>query len=540
MKRGFRFGLILFVMIGLIAAGCSNGNQNADKKQSQVLKLNVEQEPTSLDPAIAFEFNSMDVVNSMFEGLMRLDKNDQPQPAAAEKVEVSKDKKTYTFTLRDGLKWSNGDPLTAEDFEYSWKRALDPKTGSEASFLMFFIKNAEKYNAGDAKADDVGVKALDGKTLEVKLEQPTPFFEQLVCYTIYSPVYKKELDKDKKAYGDAKTFVSNGPFKMEEWKHDSLIKVKKNEHYRDADKVKLEGIQWAMSSDAPTAYQQFKAGEFHMLYDTAVPPDLKPSLIKKGEAKVSPGSGLEFFRFNVEKKPFNNKKVRQAFSMAVDRQLIVDEVIQGKEKHALAYVIPGTKNAKGEEFRKQGGDLIQDARFKEAKKLLEEGMKEEGWDKLPEVTLLYSTNDKNKAEAEAMQEMYRKHLGINIKLQNQESKVFFENQRNKNYQFSRSSFLADYNDPYNYLESFQTDHPVNRTNWSNKKYDELLGKAFKEADEDKRMKYLHEAEKILMDEMPIFPVYFYNDLILEKPEVRNIVRHLVGPNDYTYVEIGEK
>ncbi|MFC4077110.1 peptide ABC transporter substrate-binding protein [Salinithrix halophila] len=536
MKNGFRMGTVFLLALVLIVTACTGGGEDAANVQRKVLKLNVEREPSSLDPALAFEFNSMDVTNSLFEGLLRLDENNKPQPAAAEKVKVSPDKTTYTFILREGLKWSNGDPVTAGDFEYAWKRVLDPKTGSPASFLLYFIKNAEAYNVGKADADEVGVTAVDDRTLEVKLGQPTPFFEQLVCYTVYFPVYKEGAKKEKNLYGDAKTYISNGPFKMKEWKHDNTIRVAKNDHYWNASTVKLDGIDWAMSGDAATAYQQYRSGDFHMLYDTSIPPELKGDLLRKGEVRVIPGSGLEFFRFNIEKKPFTNRKIRQAFGLAVERQAIVDQVIQGKEKAALAFVVPGTETRQGD-FRAMAGDRMEDAQFDEAKKLLKEGMKEEGWDELPKVTLLFSNNDKNKAEAEALQEMYRKHLGVSIQLRSQESKVFFENQRSKNYQFSRSSFLADYNDPYNYLESFQTDHPVNRTNWSNEEYDKLLQMAFREGDDAKRTAYLAKAEKILFDEMPIFPVYYYNTLVLEKPEVKQLIRHKVGPNDYSRVEL---
>ena len=201
-----------------------------------------------------------------------------------------------------------------------------------------------------------------------------------------------------------------------------------------------------------------------------------PSLIKNGEAKVLDGSGLEFFRFNVEEKPFTNKKIRKAFALAVDRKAIVDQVVQGNQQPALAFVAPGTMTQLGD-FREGREELIADNQVEEAKRLLEEGMKEEGWKSLPTVTLLYNANEKNKLVAEALQEMYRKNLGVKIKLQSQETKVFFDSQINRNYQMSRSSFLPDYNDPYNYLESFQTGHSMNRTGWSNEKYDELLEKS---------------------------------------------------------------
>jgi dipeptide transport system substrate-binding protein len=536
-KKGWRAGIALFMAIALILSGCStSGDSDSQSQSEQVLKLNLPNgEPTSLDPAKAFDAESMEVINALFEGLMRLDENHQPKPAVAEKVDVSPDGLTYTFTLRKDAKWSNGEPLTAHDFEYAWKRVLDPKTASSAAFLLYFIENAEEYNTEKASADQVGVKAKDDYTLEVRLTKPTPFFLQLTAYTVYYPVYKKGLEEDPKLYENGDSYVSNGPFKMKEWKHDSAVKTVKNEHYREKDRVKLGGIEWAMVSDPSSAYQMFKTGKLH---SATPPPDILPSLIKNGEAKVLDGSGLEFFRFNVEEKPFTNKKIRKAFALAVDRKSIVERVVQGNQQPALAFVAPGTMTQLGD-FREGREELIADNQVEEAKRLLKEGMKEEGWKSLPTVTLLYNANEKNKLVAEALQEMYRKNLGVKIKLQSQETKVFFDSQINRNYQMSRSSFLPDYNDPYNYLESFQTGHSMNRTGWSNKKYDELLEKSTKAKSEEERVKLLQEAEELLMEEMPVFPLYYYNNVIMESPNLKNVLRHPVGPPDYKEAELAE-
>ena len=331
-----RTSLFLLLAFTLVLAGCSSSSDGAEEK---ILKMNIPTgEPDSLDPAKAFDEQSMDVVNALFEGLLRLDEEHQPQPAVAEKVEKSEDGLVYTFHLGDA-KWSNGEPVTAEDFEYAWKRVLNPDTAAKPAFLLYFIENAEAYNNGEAKEDEVGVKALDEKTLEVRLGQPTPYFEQLVCYTPFYPVYKKGLEENDKMYGDAESYVSNGPFKMAEWSHDSKIKVEKNEHYREADKVKLDGIEWSMVKDENTAYQMYENGEFHI---GSAPNDLQAKLIEEGKIEVGPSSGLEFFSFNVTKEPFTNKKIRQAFALAVDRKSIIDNVVQGNQEAALAYVAPGT------------------------------------------------------------------------------------------------------------------------------------------------------------------------------------------------------
>lgn len=537
MKRvGWGF-LAIILTISLFLSACGGGGSSEPEADGgAVLKLNLGTgEPTSLDPALAFDSNSMEVVHNLFEGLMRLDENDQAQPAAAEKVEKSEDGLTYTFTLREGLQWSNGDPLTANDFEFAWKRVLDPDTASGAAFLMYFIKNGEAYNAGEADADAVGVKAEDERTLVVELEQPTPFFEELTAYTTFSPVHQASVEEASQPFAEAEGYISNGPFTMKEWKHKSQIVAVKNEKYRDAEAVKLGGIKWSMMEDKTTVYQQFKKGELHL---GDAPPDLMGSLIEKGEARVEDASGLEFYRFNTTKEPFTNKKVRQAFALAVDRQAIVDQVTEKQQRIALGLVAPGTVTESGD-FREGGKEPLQDAQFEEAKKLLEEAMKEEGWDQLPKVEILYNKDDQHKKVAEAIQEMYREHLGVEVGLQAREVGVFFDEQKGLNYSLSRSSFLPDYNDPYNYLESFTTDHPMNRTGWSNEKYDQLLRDAYGETDEAKRMELLYEAEELLMEEVPMFPLFYYNNVILEQESVKGVLRHTVGPNDYKYVEMEE-
>jgi len=532
MGRNGRLVLIFLLAISLLAVGCQGGA--VEGTGEKILRQNSSSgEPSSLDPAKAFDEDSMDVVGSLFEGLMRLNAQHQPEPAVAEKVDVSSDGRTYTFHLRD-TRWSNGEKVTAHDFEYAWKRVLNPQTASEAAFLMYFIENAEAYNTGKATADQVGVKATDDRTLVVKLSQPTPFFKQLTCYPVYSPVYKKGLEKNPNLYNEAASYVSNGPFKMKTWKHDQKIEVVKNKHYRLADQVKLDGISWTMVTEQKTAYQMYQSGQLDMLSRKSVPADILAGLIKKGDAKVNPGSGLEFFRFNVTKPPFHNAKIRKAFALAVDRTAIVKQVVQGNEQPAGAFVSPGTLSQTGD-FRKAASPFVPlTAQPAQAKRLLQEGMKEEGWKTLPPVTLLYNSNEKNKAVAEALQAMFKQNLGVDVRLQSQETKVFLSNQKAKNYQLSRSSFLPDYNDPYNYLESFQTDHPMNRTGWSNPQYDALVKKAFSEPDDTKRLEYLHQAEKILFDEMPIFPLYYYNQVHVQKDYVKNIIRHPVGPSDYRF------
>ncbi|SFS81296.1 peptide ABC transporter substrate-binding protein [Marininema halotolerans] len=540
MRKMMMIGLSFLFAGSALLAGCMNNDSDAISKnvKQQKLRLNLTSgEPTSLDPAKAFDGNSMEVVNNLFEGLMRLDKNHQPQPASAKTIEKSQDGLTYTFTLRDDLLWSNGEPVTAQDFEVAWKRVMDPNMASSAASLMNPIKNAQAYNEGKAKAEDVGVKAKNVNTLVVTLEQPTPYFEQLTAYTPFMPVYSKGIKKEKHPFSKGKSYVSNGPFMMKAWKHDDRIIAVKNEKYHDAKNVSLEEIDWGMNKDRATVYQQYQAGEMNYIDSTSIPPDLLGKLIEKGDATVSDGGGVDFYRLNVKKKPFTNAKIRKAFSLAIDRQTIVDQVVQGRQQIALAYVSPGTMTHSGD-FRKDGKvAYLSDHDGQQAKKLLKEGMKEEGITKLPKVEILFSQDEKNRKVAEVIQEMWHKYLGANVTLKAQEAKVFLNNRTRGNYMVARSSFLPDYNDPYNYLESFQTNHPMNQTGWSDKEYDALLHGAYTAKNEARRMELLHRAEEVLMDQMPVIPLYYYNNIEMKKSTVHGVLSHPTGPRDYRFAEI---
>lgn len=526
-----RLGTMAFCIllaISVILSGCTTGADNG-ASADKILRLNLTGEPTSLDPADAFDTDTLDVTHNLFEGLMRLDEAHKPQPAVADRVDVSPDQLTYTFKLKQ-TRWSNGEPVTAQDFEYAWKRALDPQRAYQTAFLFYFIEGAEKYNTGQGSVDQVAVKALDEATLQVKLKQPTPSFLELVSFPAYAPVNKRVDQQNANWHTEAKTYVSNGAFRLTDWKHDAQLTAEKNEHYHQKEKVKLSGLHFSIVNDNKTVYTLFKTKKLDAVGKNQVPADLVPSLIESGELRPSEGNGLAFFRFNVSKEPFTNTKVRRAFALSIDRKAIAEQIIASGEQPAYGFVHPSAPN----DFRKQGGNLIQDNQIAEAKKLLAEGMKEEGWSQLPEVTLLYSNaNEKTKKVAEAVQEMFRKYLGVPIQLQAKERKVFFAEERAKHYILSFSSFLADYNDAYNYLESFQTNHSMNRTNWSNAQYDELLQKAAQTRDRQEREQALHEAEKILIDEAPITPLYFYTNAVVDQPGVTGIIRHPVGPSDYT-------
>lgn len=527
--------MLMAVMLAFSLAACTaneqagkepkdDGKGKEEKKTEKILYLNNSQEPTSYDPAKGFDSISWSSLNNVMEGLTRLGKNHKPEAATAKDWKVSKDGKTYTFNIRKDAKWSNGDDVKASDFVFAWKRLLDPNTGSEAAFLGYFIEGAEAYNSGKGKAEDVKVKAVDDKTFEVTLASPQAYFLSVITNPCFFPINEKIAKENPQWFAEAKSFVGNGPFSLKEWKHDEKIVMEKNKHYWDAKNVKLDQVHWAMVDDPNTEYQMFQNGE---LDTSSVPADLSEQLFKEGKVKVEDQAGTYFYRFNVNMKPFQNTNIRKAFAMAVDQKKIVDFITKNQEKPAYGFVSYGFSDPKGKDFRKTSGDLLK-TNVKEAKALLEKGMKEEGYTQLPEITLTYSTSPIHKKVAEALQQMFKENLGVDVKLANMEWNVFSEEQKALKFQLSRSTFLADYGDPINYLENFITDSPMNRTGWSNAKFDQLIKEAKSEGNEAKRFDMMYEAEKILFADVPLFPLYFYNQPYLQNEKVSGIVRHPVG------------
>lgn len=533
-----KWWLLLAVAVMTIALVACTANEDAGKEKDgddkeeaveettaqKVLYLNNGDEPTSFDPSVGFNAVSWSPLNNLMEGLTRLSEDHQAVEATAEKIDVSEDGLTYTFTIREDAKWSNGDPVVAGDFVYGWRHMLDPETASPAAFLAYFIEGAEAYNTGDGKAEDVAVKAVDERTFEVVLTAPTESFLNIITNPSFFPVNEKVATDNPKWHAEAGTFVGNGPFKLVEWEHDVSFAFEKNEHYWDADVVKLDRIEWAMVIDSTTEYQMYEAGELDV---SGVPAELSEQLADSEEIRIDDQAGIYFFRFNTSMEPFTNKKIRRAFGLAVNQEEIVDYVTKNNEKPAHGFVSYGFIGPDGKEFRDTAGKLVE-LSPDEAKKLLEEGMAEEGYEELPPVTLTYSTSESHQNIAVALQAQFKEVLGVEVELQNVEGSVFLAEQKELKYQLSRSSFLQDYADPVNALESFVTDSPMNRTTWSNKAYDELIQKAKNEVDEEARWDLLVQADELLMEEMPVFPLYFYNQVTLEKPGVKNILRHPVG------------
>jgi oligopeptide transport system substrate-binding protein len=527
--------LLLVTSLALVAAGCSSkeSGSGADGKVAQEITVNAMSEPPDLDPALATDTTSGWVMDHVFEGLYTKDKEGKPVLGTASKADVSEDGKTYTFTIRDDAKWSDGSNVTAEDFEYAWKRVLNPDTGSSFAFYLYYLKGAEDYNKGKGKVEDVGVTAKDEKTLVVDLEAPLSYFDELLTMWTFYPVKKDTVEENKNWAAGADTYVSNGPFKLTNWKHDSEVVIEKNKEYWDNKVVNLDKVTYKMVNDATTYYQMFKTKELDLIQ--TLPSDVVAQ--EKGSKEYSevPYFGTYMYMFNVDKEPFTNEKIRRAFTLAVDRESLTKNVTKAGETPAYAFVPGGVDTGDGD-FREQGGAYFE-SNVEEAKKLLEEGMKEEGWSELPAVTLTYNTSENHKKIAEAVQSMYKKNLGVDIKLSNQEWKTYLDTTQQKNFQMARMGWIGVLVDPVVILDYYLGDSPNNRTNWVNDKYDKLMADAKVEQDTAKRYDLLHQAEEVLMEDLPFNPIYHYTNNYMTAQNFKDIVYPV---NRYPYLKWAEK
>ncbi|QDX93198.1 peptide ABC transporter substrate-binding protein [Brevibacillus laterosporus] len=539
MKRFPIRSLCTALLLTSVLAGCGVASPNATSPDSnsksaetvkngtkeQKLRLNIKTEPPTADPGLAQDAISMAVARSAFDGLIRLGEDGKLHESVAESYAISDDLKTYTFKLRNST-WSNGDAVTAKDFEYAWKRVLDPKTGSEYAYQLYYIKNGQKANAKTVPLDQVGVRALDDKTLEVQLENPTPFFLELLSSVTYYPVNQKVVESNEKWANDASTLVGNGPYIMKEWQHKSKITFEKNPTYWDKENVKLEKLEFNMIEDSTTELSMYDNNELDWSGSPLgdIPSDAIGTLKDKLHTQAT--AGTYWYVFNTKKAPFNNKKIRQAFAYAMNRQELIDNIVQTGGTAALG-ILPPSMSLNPSGYFKENN-------VEKAKKLLAEGLKEEKLSKLPEVELLYNTDELHAKLAQAIQDQWRKTLNVEVKLKNMELKVVREAMKEGSFQIARASWIGDFNDPINFLEVFKAEGGSNKSGWSNSTYTEILSQSSAEGNQEKRKELLKQADTMIMDEMPVTPIYYYTYKWLQKDDVKGVVIDALGFVDYKY------
>lgn len=516
--------LAITLILSCTITGCSSIMTNG-MKTSYV----VGPEPGTLDPQMSNSISEVNMEMAIFEGLTRLDKNNVPQPAIAEAIDVSADGLKYTFHLRDS-KFSNGDPLTAEDFKYAWMRAMDPANAAEYAYqLADYIKGGAAYNANAGKAEDVGIKVIDSKTLEITLENVTPYFLALTAFPTYYPVDKKVVEANKDWNLTAETLIGNGPFKMKSWAHNDKIIVVKNDNYWDAKSVKLSQLTFNLIEDSKAALTAYEAGQVDGV--EGIPADDTARMLNSGDLKVSPQISTYFYAFNITKKPFDNPKVRQALCLAIERLKIIDTVSQTNEKPAYAVTPYGMNDADtSKQFRDVGGDYFKED-IARAKQLLTEAGYPDGVG-FPEFTILFNSSSNHEKIATIIQEMWSKNLGIKVTLRQEEGQVYLDSRNNLAYDVARVGWNGDYLDPMTFLDLFVKGGGNNQTGWSNTQYDALIASAKKNPDATARMQQLHDAEKILMTEFPVMPIYFENQKYLSKSYLIDVIHSPLGFLDF--------
>ncbi|HLR60386.1 MAG TPA: peptide ABC transporter substrate-binding protein [Pseudogracilibacillus sp.] len=539
---------IMFAM-SIFLAACGGGDDSSDSgdkaddggeetlAEEQVLNVNIKTEPPSLHPGMSSDTTSSAVLDQVFEGLTRVNQDNEIEEGMAESWDVSEDEKTYTFNLRDDATWSNGDPVTANDFEYAWKWVLDPENAdTDYAYQLYPIKGAEDAKENDGSLDDIGITVEDDHTLVVELEQPTEYFLELTAFHTYYPI-NEEVTKENEDWSlDAgEDYVTNGPFELTSWDHKDSIEIVKSEDYWDAETVQLETINMSMIEEESTELQLFENGELDWVGDPtgSVPLAAIQSMKEDDQLEISDRAGLYYFSFNHEEEPFDNENIRKAFALAIDRQSIVDSVTQGEEKPAMALVPPSM-------FEENEEGYFEDNDVDKAKEYLEKGLEEMGVDELPTIHLSYNTDEGHAAIAQATQEMWKTNLDVDVELSNEEWGVFLDSLGEGDYQVGRMGWIADFNDAINFIELFESTGGNNYTNWEDDEYKKLVKESRTELDPDKRREILRDAEELFMDQMVINPVYFYTNLYAHQENVKDITVSPIGNIQYKWGYITEE
>ena len=523
--------LSVIILVGLTGCGGGESNVSAGNKTGTLYWGNGT-EPQSLDPQIATGVPEHHIISAVMEGLVLKDRKTlEPRPGVAKSWDISDDGRVYTFYLRDNARWSNGDPHTAHDYAWSWWRALQPALGNLYAYMLFPIENAQQYYEGDiSDFNKVGVKALNDRTLQVTLKYPTPYFLQLLDHYSLFPVHQATIEK----FGDADqrgtrwtyegNLVGNGPFQLVDWKINRRIVVQRNPHYWDKENVSLNEIIFIPIENIVTEERMFRAGQLHVT--SSLPAD-KISVYREAkdpELRIAPYLGTYYYRLNVRKPQLKDPRVRRALAMTVDRQKLVDNITKGGQLPAYAMTPPGTMGY----FPKS--DLKFDPQG--AKKLLADAGYPNG-DGFPPTEILYNTNEGHRKVAVALQDMWKKHLNIDIRLLNQEWKVYLDSESAGQYEISRAGWIGDYVDPNNFLDLFLCGGGNNRTGWCNEEYDRLiLDVAPSMSSHSERLEVFQQAEKILLDDMPIIPIYTYTTVQLVDSSVKNFDANIMNAASY--------
>ena len=542
--RHRRVGLLIRVPLACVLAGlvvligptgCTDAPpliSASEATRQGILLLGNGTEPQGLDPHLVSGVPENNILSALFEGLIGRDASGQPAPAVARSWMLHEGGLRYRFALDPAARWSNGDPVTAEDFVYSWQRLLNPKLGSPYADMLYYIAGAEAYHQGETtQFASVGVRAEGPHRLVVQLRAPTPFFLQVLQHFSTWPVHPPTIERHGGPTNPEGTWarpglmVSNGPFVLTEWTLNQRIRVVRSGNYRAADAVRLREIHFYPIEDPVNEERMFRSGLLHRtasLLPQKLPfyRDHNPTALR-----VDPYLGTYFYRFNTRLKPLDDSRVRRALSLAVNRQEIVDNITLLGQQPAQSFTPPG--------LGYDPGTRLPYDPERARHTLAEAGYP--GGQGFPELELLYNNSEQHSRIAQAVQQMWKRELGIDIRLLSQEWKVYLTREAAGDYQVSRAGWIGDYLDPNTFLDLLVTGRGNNRTGWSHAEYDALLARAARTADWPQRLRLFARAEQLLMREMPVMPMYYYVRASLMHPDVRGWVRHPLGSPDYTRI-----
>jgi len=494
-------------------------NTAQKKEKINVLRTCFCSDPRTLDTRKASDYISSQVIFMLYRGLMHYNSKGLLELSLAKSYEISENRKKYIFHLKENIFWSDGKEIVADDFEKSWKKILDPSFASLNCELLFVIKNAEKAKKKEVSLDEVKIKALDSKTLEVELENPNPHFLFYTSFFNYFP-YPSHVENKAKF----ENVIVSGPFKLKKWKRNNEIVLQKNPFFYNKDNISLEYIHISIIPNENTAFQMYEEDELDLIssFSSPLTIDTLGQITSRKDVKIIPVGGFSFLTFNIKKFPFNNLNLRKAFSCAINRLEITQNITQLNEQIATRYIPPI--------FQKQNKLLIKNNDIKLAQKYFQKALKELKIekDKL-NIAFIFGSYDIHKKEAEVLKQMWEKAFDIKINLNRLEDKVLFFKLQSHKYQLGLARLLVRCQDPIKIFERFKyIDHPKNYSNWENENFRNILDQANLAADPKKREQLIELAEKLFLEEMPITPLYFYNNTILSKKYIKGVYTNIVG------------
>ena len=532
-----RKALYLFALLTLIA--CSSDHQLNDRiYNGQVLHIGNGTEPQDLDPHTVTGVPELKLNMALFEGLLaRHPESLELIPAIAKSWHHNDSENSYTFHLRNNAKWSNGDPLTANDFVYSWRRLMHPLLGNEYATNNYAIVNAEAYHKNEIiDFEQVGIKALNDYTLEFVLREKNPMFLQAMADRSTFPVHQATIEAHGKMtdrgtrWTRPENIVSNGPFKLLKWEPNNIITMVKNPNYWDRDKVLLNAMHFYPIENLSTEERMFRTGRLQLTTTGYIPTD-KIKIYQEeypDKITITPIYATYFYLINTEKKPFDDVRIRKALALSIDRQSIVDNVIKGGQKPAYSLNPPdpnGYLPASGVGYDTE-----------KAKQLLAEAGYPNG-EGFPSFEILYNTVEHHRKIALTIQQMWKNTLGIDATLTNQEWKVYLNTRKEKQYSIARAGSVGSFNDPVDFLDTYTSESGMNDTGWSNSRFDQLINQASQIKNKEERFSLFQEAEKILTDEVPLIPIYYYTKIKLKSPKVMGWHENLLDHPYYKGVYI---